>query len=154
RGAAEVVALDVESWKDLDIPPHVRDGLQASALTISPTGSRFDAAAAILGSRVQRRVCNVYDLSPDVFGRVDFVGSGDLLLHLTNPHRAFQNIRAVTRGEAMIVEPHLSAFDAMDLGPVVQLVGIAERVGWWGFSRSFLENAIRLAGFRQIEECV
>lgn len=51
-------------------------------------GRGFDLAKDILNSSATRRVCSIYDLSPQMLGRFDFVFCGSVLLHLACPPRA------------------------------------------------------------------
>jgi tRNA (mo5U34)-methyltransferase len=150
RGAAEVVALDIASWMDLDVPSYQKEEFRRQGYDIS-TGTGFEIAARLLGSKVQRRICNVYDLSPEVLGEFDFVFCSDIMIHLSNPHRALQNICSVARGEAMLLEPYEPSLDAAGLGPLAQFVGLVKECRWWQFGELFLERAIRVAGFESVE---
>jgi tRNA (mo5U34)-methyltransferase len=150
RGAAEVVAIDIESWMDLDLPAYVLEEFRCKGYD-QPTGSAFEVAARLRSSRVQRHLCNVYDLTPERVGLFDLVFCGDLLIHLTNPLRVLQNICAVTRGEAIIVEPYLPALDAAGFGAAAQLIGHMPDGRWWLFGQQYLEKALQLAGFAQAE---
>ena len=152
RGADEVVALDIESFADLDLPAYQIDYFRSQD-RIAETGTGFNDAKEILGSKVDRVICNIYDLSPERLGTFDFVFASDIMLHITNPVRAIQKIHSVTKGEAMLVEPFDPALDATGFPQLAQLVGFLEEVHWWRFSESYLERAIRLAGFRAIERC-
>src|SRR5678815_3689880 len=64
--------------------------------------SHFPLAHAMRRSRVERKICSVYDLSPTTVGMFDVVFCGDVLLHLFNPLKALVNIRSVTRELAVI----------------------------------------------------
>lgn len=152
RGAAEVVALDIERWDDIDLPPYAIDDLRGQG-KLGPTGSGFQIAAELLGSHVKRRICNVYDLSPDRVGRFDLVFCGDLLLHITNPLRALQNMYSVTRGALVLCETYAPGLDAAGLGPVAKLMGDMTGGLWWLLSKSYLQHAIQLAGFARVEYC-
>jgi tRNA (mo5U34)-methyltransferase len=155
RGAAEVVGLDIETLLEIDVPPYVIDILRQRGVSeeTGVTGRGFRIAAELSGSRVQRRICNVYDLSPEKFGQFDLVFCGDLLVHLTNPLRALQNIFAVTRGSAILYEPYNLILDNLGLGSIAKLLGVAEEASWWEFGRNYLEHAIRVAGFARVEYC-
>jgi tRNA (mo5U34)-methyltransferase len=100
RGAERVVAIDVERWGDFDWLPSVRTTLGWRAQLRSD--ARFRIAHAMRRSRVERLVCNVYDLSSETVGSFDVVFCGDVLVHLRDPLRALLNIRAVT-GEVAVV---------------------------------------------------
>jgi len=146
RGAKEVVALDVECFDDLDLPPPVKAKMTKEQLA-GKTGERFYLAKEFLGSKVQREICSVYDLSPERLGKFDMVHCGDLLLHLMNPAKALQNMCRVTSGFAMIIENYN---ETLPLNTAQYMGGQHECV-WWQFSYGTLEQMIRDAGFSQVE---
>ena len=105
RGAAEVVATDVADHGDWDwLPRERRDGVAQLAATAGRKGQGFEVARELLGSRVRREWCSVYELSPDRLGTFDVVVCGALLLHLRDPLRALAAIRSVTTGQVLSVE--------------------------------------------------
>ncbi len=89
RGAAPVVAIDVDRWGDFDLTPPVRklrsDGLERDMAL------NFLTASSWRNSKVTRTSCNVYDASPERLGTFDLVFCGALLLHLMAPLRALSN---------------------------------------------------------------
>lgn len=102
RGAAEVVALDLDDQADLDwLPREVPDDYARGQ---EITGLGFAVAADALGSDVERVPMNVYDLSPGGLGRFDLVFCGTLLEHLRDPYLALERIRAVCRGRLLSME--------------------------------------------------
>ncbi len=102
RGAAEVVAVDLDDAADLDwLPRQVPAG---HARGQQPIGVGFRLAAEARGSQVRRVECSVYDLDPDVLGTFDVVVCGALLQHLRDPHLALQAMRRVCRGQLLSVE--------------------------------------------------
>lgn len=116
RGA-DVTAIDVETWADFDLLPWVRDAKGPEVE--NRTGDRFRIAHALRGSKVKRRVCSVYDLSPQL-GVFDFVFCGSLLLHLQNPLEALVNIRSVTREKAVIATLHSEELELMPDRPLLE----------------------------------
>lgn len=99
RGASEVVATDIPSHGDWDFAPARRQhGIGYLEQVAGEKGRGFEIAARALGSSVQRRLVNVYDLSPDTVGVFDVVVCGSLLLHLRDPLRALEAIRSVCTG--------------------------------------------------------
>lgn len=150
RGADEVIAIDIESWMDLDVPPYVLEKFRERGLDV-PTSSGFEIAAHIKKSQVRRHMCNVYKLTPELFGTFDFVFCGDLLIHITNPILALQRIFSVTNGKAVFLEPYLPELETINLDAIARLEGSVLDCRWWQFSKSFLEKAIKLAGFPQVE---
>src|SRR5581483_12366538 len=60
RGAAEVIALDLDDEAELDWPPRRRP----TRFPELRRGEGFRLAHEVLGSRVERVVCNLYDADP------------------------------------------------------------------------------------------
>jgi tRNA (mo5U34)-methyltransferase len=105
RGAAEVVATDIESHEGWDWLPRVADlGPAQLAIIAGEKGRGFEIAAAALESRVDRRFISIYDLSPASVGTFDVVVCGSLMLHLRDPFRALAAIRSVCAGQFLSAE--------------------------------------------------
>ena len=150
RGAAEVVALDIATVGEVDLPYRVRAGMTREELD-RPIGGGFALAHATFGSKVKHVHCNVYELTPEALGQFDFVHCGDLLLHLRDPARALANIRGVTRGRALISDCFFPDFDRHDL-PLMQYEGGRGTNIWWRFGANALRTMIGDAGFGGVEE--
>lgn len=156
RGAAEVIAVDIEDQARWDWPPEaqltgaMRDGL-AVVEQFRGSGSAFDVARRALGSRAERRDVSVYELSPDVLGMFDLVFLGDLLLHLRDPVRALAAMRTVVAGEAVIADT-VDAIPSLlrPRTPTARLEG-RERPWWWQPNRAALLQMLRSAGFEVLE---
>ena len=106
RGAAEIVAIDIDDHNQWDWPPDVRatGGDNLAKLAGPEKGRGFRIASRALGSKVDRRPLNVYDITPGLIGTFDVVVCGSLLLHLRDPLRALEAIRAVCEGWFMSSE--------------------------------------------------
>ena len=146
RGAAEVVALDIDSFAEVDMAPRIRRQKSAAYLA-QRTGLGFQLAAEALGSRVRRVCLNVYELSPEKVGKFDVVFISDVLLHLMNPMKALANVCSVTAGKAIIVDVY---------NPVLPAKLMSYESGethntWWDFSFGALEQMIRDAGFSSVD---
>ena len=98
RGADKVTAVDIARIGDFDWLPRMRAQLGPNA----DRTSNFELAHRMRGSKVERKVMSVYDLSPEKVGTFDVVFCGDVLLHLFNPLLALVNIFSVTREMAVI----------------------------------------------------
>jgi tRNA (mo5U34)-methyltransferase len=146
RGAAEVVALDLEDPEQLDWPRPLREEV-VKTLDIEK-GERFTLAKDALHSQVQRVLRSVYDLDTDL-GEFDFVFCGDLLVHLKNPIRAVENIRNVCRGSATICNPIARVRFGRGRA-LVELDGIDE-FQWWLPTQEALVRMLRAAGFARVE---
>ena len=107
RGASEVVATDIVDHASWDWPPKVRaaKGPEGLAKLVGPEkGLGFPVAREAYRSKVERRMVNIYDLSPTTVGRFDVVLCGSLLLHLRDPFRALEAVRSVCAGVFLSME--------------------------------------------------
>jgi tRNA (mo5U34)-methyltransferase len=150
RGAAEVVALDINQARELDLPPVVRQGMSEEELN-RPMGNGFRLVHRAKQSRVERVHCNVYDLSPDLRGMFDISHIGDVLLHLQNPAKALANICRVTKEYTIVSDIFDPRLDREGTYPLTEFRGGREDCVWWYFSFGALEQMIRDAGFRRVE---
>jgi tRNA (mo5U34)-methyltransferase len=80
RGAAEVVAIDY----------------------LTPEETGFPIARQLVGSEVELRQANVYDLTPEEYGTFDLVLFLGVLYHLRDPMLALDKIAGVSRGRAIV----------------------------------------------------
>jgi tRNA (mo5U34)-methyltransferase len=146
RGAAEVVAIDVEDPEALDWPAWLR---AAHDKELDETkGERFALAHRALGSRVRREPLSVHDLSP-ALGTFDVVFCGDLLLHLKDPVSALENIRSVCAELAVIANP-IVRFRFRDRRPLATFDGVDEFV-YWTTNLAGLVRLVRSGGFSRVE---
>lgn len=150
RGASEVVATDIESHQDWDWPLAVaaKGAAYQEELGGPEKGIGFRVAKDVLGSSVERRRINVYDLDPAEVGEFDVVVCGSLLLHLRDPLRALAGIRSVTLG-------HFLSAETIDLPlsvlqrrrPATRLDGVSELFQWWLPNRAGHARMLEAAGF-------
>ena len=146
RRGADVVASDLARMSELDLPPQAKDILLAKGMD-RETGEGFKLAHAALNSRVERVLCDVYDLDPGRVGTFDFIHVADLLLHLEKPLAALRAIRSVATGTALIVD----CFDpAVPSGSTRYLGGWSGAV-WWMPSLDTLAQMVLDAGFSDVK---
>jgi tRNA (mo5U34)-methyltransferase len=147
RGAAEVVAVDVDDPEELDWPRSLRDRI---VKTIDETKTdRFELARESQGSSIKRLLRSVYRLDPAEIGHFDFVFCGDMLVHLRDPATAVERMREVCRGTTVITNPVKEHFP-YSRRPLAQFDGIDE-FEWWLPNRAALERLLRAAGFSRVE---
>ena len=146
RGAASVIALDLEDPNDLDWPASLRGHHDRSM--DETKGERFALAKEALGSQVERVLLSAYDLSPEL-GTFDFVFCGDLLLHIKDPATVLENIRSVCAGSAVIVNV-IKKFRFYERRPIAELDGI-EHFEWWVTNMAGLVRLVQAAGFARVE---
>ena len=101
RGAAEVVSVDLPDHAKQDYAgvPRERES------TVGRANQCFDLVRETTGLSVDRVDGSVYELGSLGLGQFDFVFLGNILLHLRDPIRALHEVRGVTRGELLSVEP-------------------------------------------------
>jgi tRNA (mo5U34)-methyltransferase len=149
RGAAEVVALDLDDERDLDWPPRRRD-FNPDVLR----GDGFRTAAALLGSKVERRVLSVYDATPEVLGEFDLVLCGSVLIHLRDQLLALERICSLVKPGGTFVSAE--EYDRMaDLIPVPMARFRGNRpnsVVFWIPSRRAWSQMLWYAGFDTVVE--
>jgi tRNA (mo5U34)-methyltransferase len=151
RGAAEVIGIDVLDPLRWDWPVRSESAVIDTIARRQEAGKGFEIAQKAQGSAVERRELSVYDLDPAEVGIFDFVYVGSLLVHLRDPVRALERVRAVCRGLMLIV-------DNIDLWltlrsprrPLAALDGRG-RPWWWKLNLAGLERAVQVAGFRVLE---
>jgi tRNA (mo5U34)-methyltransferase len=146
RGAAEVIALDVDDPGQLDWSWETRHDPGATSDWRARRGHRFEIARRALGSRVKRVSGSVYDLDPSVHGRFDVVFCGTLLVHLRDPVRALERMREVCAGELVLFECLDAVLDVVARRVPCARLGPAPEQ-WWRLNRAGLLDMLRLAGF-------
>jgi tRNA (mo5U34)-methyltransferase len=151
RGAAAVLALDVETMADIDFPPPVRAAMDPATLAI-PLGRGFAVAHAALASRVERRTGSVYRLDAAEWGSFDVSHIGNVLVHLRDPALALQRLRAVTHGFAIISEVVDEDLDGLGDVPLMRYMGGQLNCNWWRYSTASLKRLALDAGFARVEE--
>ncbi|MCW2967333.1 MAG: hypothetical protein JWM71_1105 [Solirubrobacteraceae bacterium] len=102
RGAAEVVALDLDDERDLDWPPRRRP----TEFPDEARGEGFRLASEIKGSRVQRVVRSIYDATPDELGTFDLVFCSAVLIHLRDQLLALERMAALCTGRLILAEEY------------------------------------------------
>jgi tRNA (mo5U34)-methyltransferase len=156
RGAARVVAIDIARCEDCDVLPQIRARMQLA--DEGPHRFKFQMAHTMRRSRVEFKLCNVYDLSPETVGMFDVVFCGSLLLHLQNPLKALSNIRSVTREMAIIdtlideeLEGKFPEKPYLTFGIRHVEVVLGENCVYWMFTIKALEDMLAYAGFAETQ---
>ncbi len=151
RGADEVVAIDLLDPRQADWPAGSDPQAIANIGRRHAGGAGFEIAKRELGSAVRRLDRSIYDLDQREVGRFDLVYLGSLLIHLRDPVRALERVRAVCDGTLIVV-------DGIDVPlsvlfprhPVARLDGRG-RPWWWYANAAGLARMIEAAGFEVVE---
>lgn len=151
RRGAEVVAIDIGSTRDADIPRNWLEEFDRLGLA-QPKGEGFRIASEILGSKVRKEILSVYDVSPERLGMFDMVFCSDLLIHLRDPLRAIEAIWTVTRGFAIFADVYNPELEAFPGRALLEFVHAGKSDMWWHPSVTCYKLWILLARFSRVEE--
>lgn len=149
RGASEVVATDILDHRQWDWPVHMRSWAGPKLAEVAGVkGEGFRIAKEVLGSRVERVECSVYDLSPERLGRFDVVVCGSLMLHLRDPLRALEAIRSVCGERFLSAEQVRLGTSLLHAGtPIAALDGTSDLCQWWIPNAAGHRRMVEAAGF-------
>jgi tRNA (mo5U34)-methyltransferase len=151
RRGAEVVAIDIASTSDLDIPRNWRDVFDEKGVKLAK-GEGFRIASEILQSKVRKEVCSVYDVNPDRFGMFDMVFCSDLLIHLRDPLHAMESIWTVVRDRAIFADVYHPDLEAFKDSALVEFCQAGQTDVWWRPSTTCYKLWLHLARFSRVEE--
>jgi tRNA (mo5U34)-methyltransferase len=153
RGAAEVVAFDIERWGDADMPRILAEN-ELSERCAERTGDGFRIAAEALGSQVKRVTGSVYELSPERHGLFDLVLISDLLLHLRDPAGALEAAFSVCKGQIVVADVYNPGLDDREGDCLTQFVARVPDIyqTWWLPSINTLRMMLTVAGFEPVDE--
>ena len=150
RGAAEVVSLDVDDPAAYHLPEPAPVGGDPAA-EVEAGKRAFEAASAALGSNVNRVYRSVYDVDPAEVGTFDLVVVGTLLLHLRDPIRALEAIRACTRGRLIVNDVVAAGAITLHRRPMAELL-MRDGPFWWVANPAGLRRMVEAAGFRVVDD--
>lgn len=164
RRGAEVTAIDIARPQDYDLLPIQR--ARMPEVWHNSTGhyhaDRFRLAHAMRNSKVEYKVCNVYDVNPERLGTFDFVYCGTMLMHLFNPLQALINIRSVATDMAVVEtcafhpvgEPVEKMFPNQPyawFGSLSSESAPGADCTYWRFTSAALCHMMIYAGFKRVE---
>ncbi len=112
RGAAEVVALDLDDERALDWPARRRPRVFSD----EPRGAGFRIAHELLDSRVQRVNMSIYDAHPEELGTFDLVFCGSVIMHLRDQCLALERIAGLCGGTFISAEEYDRLTELVPLG--------------------------------------
>lgn len=153
RRGASVIGIDVDQIPPPDTPRSRWAAVQEQ-LAGSVPGTGFALLKDFLGSQVERRSINVYDLTPElVDGPVDLVFLGAMLLHLRDPVGALERARSVLRpgGTLVLFEP-IDRELAKRKAPTARFLQGGTIWTWWYPNPACLLEWVRTAGFTDVVE--
>lgn len=145
RGASRVVATELAKLADWDSRQTVSyDGPDI------PAGNRRDFAElhARLNSAVSLVPFNISELRPGELGQFDWVIFGSLMTHIKDPMRALVNLRALSRGRAVVISSYLKG----ENNPCMHWIHTPRPFDWWVPAKSLVPMMLMAAGFSTVVE--
>jgi tRNA (mo5U34)-methyltransferase len=146
RGAAEVVALDLDDERDLDWPVRRRPRVFSD----EPRGAGFRLAHELLGSRVERVNCSIYDAVPENLGTFDLIFCGSVLMHLRDQLLALERIAGLCRGTFISAEEYDRMLEWVPLGLARYHADRESAVVYWLPSARTWRRMLWTAGFDDV----
>ncbi len=136
RGAARILATDSFCW----------DGEGPG------TKSGFDLAREALSSKVEDRIIDVLELSPERVGVFDLVLFLGVLYHMRHPLLALEKVFSVTR-ERCILETHVDLLGGRRPAAVFYPGRELENdpTNWWGPNPACVHKMLEAVGFTKVE---
>jgi tRNA (mo5U34)-methyltransferase len=147
RGAAEVVAIDILDPYEWDWPVGSEQRVIDAVGRRKGRGQGFEIARRELGSGVRRLERSVYDLDESDAGRFDLIYLGSLLIHLRDPVRALECLRAVCDGTMIVMDGIDLLLSLILPGRPVATFDGRGRPWWWYPNESGLARMLEAAGF-------
>jgi tRNA (mo5U34)-methyltransferase len=148
RGAAEVIALDLDDERELDWPPRRRPTTFPSV----QRGDGFRFAREALGSRVERVVCNIYDADPADLGTFDLVICGMVLIHLRDQLLALERIARLCTGTFISAEEPDPLLEVLPFAASRYRADRESAVVYWTPNRRAWRAMLHTAGFDTVTE--
>jgi tRNA (mo5U34)-methyltransferase len=148
RGAAEVIALDLDDERELDWPPRRRP----MHFPDRPRGDGFRLAHEALGSKVERVVCNIYDADPAFLGTFDIVFCGMVIIHLRDQLLALERIARLCRGTFISAEEPDRLLDRLPFAASRYRADRDSAVVYWIPNRRAWRGMLRTAGFDAVRQ--
>ncbi len=150
RRGADVVGLDLDDERELDVPPRRRPKEYSDVRR----GAGFALAREALGSSVTRVVRSIYDARPDELGQFDLVFCGSVLIHLRDQFLALERIAELVKPGGTFISAE--AYDRrLDLIPFAVSRYLADRdkaVVYWMPSRRTWRRMLWSVGFDHVTE--
>jgi tRNA (mo5U34)-methyltransferase len=150
RGATEVVATDLLDANEWDWPAGSSEDVIAEMADRKRGGEGFRLARDALGSSVELLERSVYDLDPDELGLFDFAYLGSLLLHLREPVRALERVRALLRGTLLVVDVYDPLLSLLFRRRPLATLDARGRPWWWQSNVACLVRMVEAAGLEPI----
>jgi tRNA (mo5U34)-methyltransferase len=147
RGAAEVIALDLDDERELDWPPRRRP----AKFNEEPRGSGFRLAKEQFDSKVERVIQNIYTATPEELGTFDLVFCGSVMIHLRDQYLALNRIADLCSGLFISAEEYDRPTSLIPRPMSRYLADRDKDVVFWLPNLRCWESMLRSSGFDRVE---
>jgi tRNA (mo5U34)-methyltransferase len=147
RGAAEVVALDVDDERMLDVPPRRRP----ASYDDPRRGEGFHLAHELLGSKVERVDLSIYDATEERLGTFDLVFCGSVIMHLRDQLLALERIAGLCRDRFISAEEYDRWAGLLPFPAARYLADREQAVVFWLPAARTWRRMLWTAGFAQVD---
>jgi tRNA (mo5U34)-methyltransferase len=148
RGAAEVVALDLDDERELDWPANRRP----TEFDSVPRGAGFALAREVFGSNVERVCRSIYHALPEDLGKFDLVFCGSVLIHLRDQALALERIAGLCGGTFISVESYDPLLGLLPFPASRWRAHREASVVFWEPNVRCWKSMMQTAGFASVEE--
>lgn len=148
RGAAEVVALDLDDERDLDWPARRRP----TTFPEQPRGAGFRLASELRGSKVRRVDRSIYDAMPEELGTFDLVFCSAVLVHLRDQLLALERMAALCHGRLILAEEYDRVSSRVPFPVSRYLADRDQAVVFWLPGIRTWKQMTSTAGFERVEQ--
>ena len=148
RGAAEVVALDLDDERELDWPPRRRP----AEFSPEPRGAGFRFAHSVFDSKVERVVQSIYRATPEELGTFDLIFCGSVLVHLRDQLLALERMANLCSGQLILAEEYDKLASLLPFSASRYMADSGQAVVFWRPSRRTWRRMVWSAGFDRVEQ--
>jgi tRNA (mo5U34)-methyltransferase len=153
RRGAEVVGIDLNSTRDVDVARNWRKEFE-DEMPDQIKGEGFRIAKEIMGAKAERKVCSVYDVSPEKLGMFDMTFTSDMLIHIRDPLAAMEAIWHVVKpgGFSVFADVYHPELDAYKNNALLEFANAGQSDVWWRPNSTCYKLWLHLARYSRVEE--
>jgi len=142
RGASKVLAID-KLYR-----------MEKEGKSLDKGTKGFEIAKEILASKVEYKIMDVMDLSPESVGKFDIVLCLGVIYHLKDLIRALEKIASVTNEMVIIESLFMNKGGNVPIAQFVETKLHGDPTVWWIPNRACLEAMVRSVGFKKVQSTV
>jgi tRNA (mo5U34)-methyltransferase len=139
RGASRVLAID----------NFYRMEKEGKFLDMGNKG--FEIAKEILASKVQYKIMDVLDLTPETVGMFDITLCLGVIYHVKNPILALEKVASITNEMVIIESCFINKGGNIPLAQFIKTEFQGDPTVWWIPNRACLEAMVRRVGFQKVQ---